>query len=86
MIPYSRIKIGDVFSDPYGYGRVDYHVIDKDDKEKLIEKQGYGGTTRMIIGHPFWKRNTNSTFKESWRVLDISRYKVGKVLNKKIRK
>jgi len=69
MIPYSEIKIGDIFSDPYyrfREGYMLYIVLDKNDEEKMIKIQTRG-VFDNYVGRPFWVKSSNDIFCESWR-------------------
>jgi len=71
MIPYSEIKIGDIFSNPAyrGYGKnsgLNWLVIDK--KGKLIKIQPHKFSDDSIFGNALWKKPEDRMFSEHWRI------------------
>lgn len=69
MIPISKIKVSDQFQNPmFAPEDVIYMVEDIDAKEKVVLIQGYSAQSAVPISSPFWKRNTDRIFSESWRV------------------
>ena len=71
MIPISQIQTGDLFSNPLFSNTtvpgLVYRVEDVNADEKMLLVQAYSGIDQKIIGKPFWKRNTDRIFSESWR-------------------
>lgn len=71
MLPISEIKEGDMFSNPLWVnsnpqGNV-YRVEKVNVKEKMVLVQTYGGSNLEPLLKPFWKKNTDRMFSESWR-------------------
>jgi len=71
MIPISEIHEGDMFANPLWVnsnpqGNI-YHVEKVNIPEKMVLVQTYGGSTMKPIMAPFWKKNTDRMFSESWR-------------------
>lgn len=69
MLPYQQIRIGDQYRNPFLYpvGNI-YTVLEKDNDEKMVKVQAVCSKTYKNIGSPFWVKNTNRVFSESWRV------------------
>lgn len=71
MIPICEIKEGDLFANPLWTNAnsqgVIYRVEKVNSAEKMVLVQGYGGKDLGTVGKPFWKRNTDRMFSESWR-------------------
>lgn len=64
MMPYSKIKVGDVFASPFAWTESDitYEVVDKDDDNGLIE-------IRSSYQHPklpvtLWKKPSDRIFTQ----------------------
>ena len=71
MMPYKDIKIGSTFSNPLhrGYGSLSglwFHVIDKNDDEKMIKIQAASFATGLPFGKPFWKSYRDRMFSLAW--------------------
>ena len=68
MIPISQINIGDMFQNPlFPDGNI-YVVEDINKEEKMIKVQAYNFYSFKPILEPFWKKNTDRMFSESWRL------------------
>ena len=66
MIPISQIKIGDMFQNPlFPNGNI---YIVEDIKGKMIKVQAYNFYSFRPISRPFWKKNTDQMFSESWKL------------------
>lgn len=71
MMPFSAINDGDLFANPLWVhcnppGNI-YRVEEINRTEKMIKIQTYNGRTCTPFGKPFWTKNTNRMFSESWR-------------------
>lgn len=71
MIPISEIHEGDMFANPLyvnmnPQGNI-YRVEKVSIPEKMVLVQTYGGSNLQPIMAPFWKKNTDRMFSESWR-------------------
>jgi hypothetical protein len=66
MLPISKISEGDTFQNPLFPDGVIFFVEEIDQTEKMVKVQCYGSKANPI-GKPFWKRNTDRMFSESWR-------------------
>jgi hypothetical protein len=68
MIPISQIKEGDLFQNPMFHDGVIFAVIEVELKEKMVKIQSYSYKDFKPIMHPFWKKNIDRMFNESWRM------------------
>jgi hypothetical protein len=69
MLPISQIKVGDMFQNPMFRGTgVIFAVEEIELKEKMVKIQSYSYKDYKPIMHPFWKKNTDRMFNESWRM------------------
>jgi hypothetical protein len=69
MMPISEIHIGDIFQNPFlGRDSLTYCVTDVNKLEHLVQVQPYDRHCKES-GKPFWKKNTDRMFTESWRLL-----------------
>lgn len=71
MMPISEIHEGDLFANPLWananpQGNV-YRVEKINIAEKMVLVQAYAGSTMSPLMKPFWKKNTDRMFSESWR-------------------
>lgn len=64
----TKIKVGDMFSNPAFVNSVVYLVTDIDKDSGLIKIQGYSSFTKDKIGPSFWKSSESMLFNEFWRV------------------
>jgi hypothetical protein len=70
MMPFSKINVGDMYVNPMHSGDgCEYIVLEKEEKEKMILVQSVSPKTGEAILQPFWKKNSDRIFQESWRVL-----------------
>lgn len=71
MLPISEIAVGDLFANPLWVDSYPPGVIFRVEKtvpnEKMIQVQAYNGDNGKTIMKPFWKKNTDRMFSESWR-------------------
>jgi hypothetical protein len=67
MIPISHIKEGDQFQNPLFGDGVVFAVVEIEKAEKMVKVQAYSFRTSLPINEPFWKKNTDRIFNESWR-------------------
>ncbi len=67
MIPISQINIGDIFQNPLFPDGNLYVIEDINKEEKMIKVQAYNFYSFKPILDPFWKKNTDRMFSESWR-------------------
>jgi hypothetical protein len=53
-MPFSEIKIGDIFSNPLlrGFGELQWHVIKKNKEEKLIQISAFDVKNCKVFGKP----------------------------------
>lgn len=65
-MPISKIKVGDMFRDPYNGGPI-YVVEEINIEEKLIKVQAFYSRTLKPIKTPFWERSSDRMFSEDWR-------------------
>lgn len=75
MMPFSEINIYDKFQNPMhrGFGELsglEWMVIEKNEKEKLVKVQGCSYATGDLIGAPIWKKPSDRMFSDSWKVFD----------------
>jgi len=69
MLPISQIKEGDYFQNPMFKDSLWWVVEEVVPSEKMVKVQGYGFNDGNPVGKPFWKKNTDRLFSESWRYL-----------------
>ena len=67
MMPISEIHEGDIFQNPLFPGGVLFYAEKVNIKEKMILIQPHYCKTGMAFGKPFWKKNTDRMFSESWK-------------------
>jgi hypothetical protein len=67
MLPMSEIKNRDQFQNPLFRDGIIFVVEDINQREKMVKVQAFSIGTCRPIGSPFWKRNTDRMFSESWR-------------------
>ena len=73
MIPYSKISIGDIYSNPAyrnlgEYSGLEWFVVDRDDTEKLISIQACSFLTGLPVGMSIWKTYKDRMFCEQWKI------------------
>jgi len=72
-MPISKIKVGDMFTNPLWAdgdlvtGNI-YVVEEINTKEKLVKVQTYNSRTMKPFMKPFWKRSSDRMFSEDWRL------------------
>ena len=71
MLPITDIKEGDAFANPLWVnctpqGNI-YRVEKVNIDEKMVLVQAYSGSKLEPLLKPFWKKNTDRMFSESWR-------------------
>jgi hypothetical protein len=68
MMPISEIHVGDQYENPlFRPHGVTFIVLEVNKRERMVKVQAIDKHGRMI-DKPFWKRNTDRMFDESWRV------------------
>ena len=68
MMPYSEIKIDDIYVNRLSEsGHVGYLVIDKNKEEKMIKLQPVNLQTLMPFMNEFWKKSQDRLFSEGNR-------------------
>ena len=71
MLPISEIHEGDMFANPmFVNDRIQgniYRVEKVNVPEKMVCIQAYGWANLEPLMAPFWKKNTDRMFSESWR-------------------
>lgn len=71
MMPISEIKDGDQFSNPlFRYDQilgVVFSVEKVNEPERMVLMQARNPYTGDPIDRPFWKKNTDRMFSETWR-------------------
>lgn len=67
MLPIDNIRTGNQFQNPLFPDGVIFYVEEVNYKEKMIKIQSYSFNSCRPVGKPFWKKNTDRMFNESWR-------------------
>lgn len=68
MLPISKIKVSNMFQNPLFRDGVVFVVEEINISEKMVKVQGRSFETYKPISKPFWVKNTNRMFSESWRI------------------
>ena len=76
MLPITEINVGDQFENPFlRPSGLTYVVIDINKSEKMAKIQAMDRKSLKNIREPFWKKNTDRMFSESWRVFNIKQFR-----------
>lgn len=68
MLPIDNIRTGNQFQNPLFPDGVIFCVEEVNYKEKMVKVQPYSFKSCCPFGKPFWKKNTDRMFNESWRI------------------
>jgi len=75
MLPISEINIGDQFENPvHRPWGLAFIVLDINQDEKMVKVIAFDRTTQKNVREPFWKKNTDRMFCESWRVFNMEKF------------
>ena len=72
MMPISEIHVGDQFENPMLFPNgCTFVVVDINLDEKMVKVQAIDRNAN-VINQPFYKKNRDRMFSESWRVFNMA--------------
>lgn len=68
-MPIDKINVGDQYQNPMFRDGVIFVVEEVSAKDRMVKVQSYSFQACKPFMKPFWKKNTDRMFSESWRIM-----------------